>query len=274
MDLSVVIASHQNPSGLYLTTFAAIQQLSNSGLSWEIILACDGGTEWKYEKLPNTRVLRIRSGSPQGTRDIGIRSAVAPTILVLEDHVVISDIKSLILTHNALGGAMTFPVRFYEGTELFKVYGTETDWDGNLWYKQTLYSPILDIPYRVTQFGHSCFVVDKKAYLDTGGYTNLLTGYGGEESLLCLKFWMLGYQIWQTPSVWHTHYLSDHGMGGAMFSDQYKKNFQIVRYVLTGDRQNLQITPEMQAERTRIENGPFKGDINKLKQYLREQGVI
>lgn len=274
MDLSVVITSHQNSQGLYLTTFAAIQQLSNSGLSWEIILVCDGGTEWKYEKLPNVRVIRGRFGSPQGSRNAGILAASAERILVLEDHVVISNAKSLIFNLIALGAAMVFPVRFYEGTELFNVYGTETDWDGNFWYKKTLYSPILDKPYRVPQFGHSCFAIDKKCYLDVGGYTNLLTGYGAEEQFLCLKFWMLGYQIWQVPSVWHAHYLSDHGMGGAMFSEQYKKNFQIVKYVLTGDKQNLQITSEMKAERNRIEQGPFKGDINKLKQYLREQGVI
>ena len=170
MDLSVVVSTFQNPQGCYLTVFALWQQLSQTDLTWEIIVAADGGTEQMWEKLKNTRAIRIRTGSPQGTRDAGIREAVAATVLVVEDHVIVSDVRALYEAHKTLGGAMTFPARIGEGTSMFSVYGTTTNWQGNLWFKQTIYSPPNRTSYRVPQFAHSCFMLDRAAYLAVGGY--------------------------------------------------------------------------------------------------------
>lgn len=277
MDLSIVVASCRNPQGCYLTVFALLQQMQSTacaGLTWEIIIAVDGGTEFLWEKLPNVRCLRIRTGSPQGTRDAGIRAAAAECVLVIEDHVIVSDVRALLEAHRSLHAAMIFPARAGEGTSLFNVYGTTTNWDGNLWFKKTLYTPPSSASYRVPQFGHSCFMVSRKDYLAVGGYTDLLVGYGGEEPLLCLKFWMLGYKCWQVPSISHYHFLSDHGMGGAMASDQYQKNFEIVKFVIAGKVESgLAITPAMRVERTRIESGPFQGDINKLREFFRREGI-
>ena len=117
-------------------------------------------------------------------------------------------------------------------------------------------------------------MISKAAYIAVGGYSDLLVGYGGEEPLLCLKFWMLGHECWQTPFVHHNHFLSDHGMGGAMASEQYQTNFLITKYVLTGNvSSGLQVTPAMRAERARIESGPFGGDINKLREFFRREGI-
>jgi len=248
--------------------------MQNAGLQYEIIIAADGGTEYQWEKIPNVRCLRIQAGSPQGSRDAGIRAAQAESILVVEDHVIVSDVKALLEAHNALDGAMTFPVRFGEGTSMFNVFGTTTKWQGNLWFDKTIYNAVSAKPYRVPQFGHSCFMISKADYLAVGGYTDLLVGYGGEEPLLCLKFWMMGRICWQVPSVAHYHFLSDHGMGGAMLSDQYQKNFAITKYVLTGKSDGLQVTPAMRAERQRIESGTFKGDINLLHAYMQREGII
>ena len=273
MALSVVVASHANPQGCYLTVFALLFQLQKTSLEWEIIIAADGGSETMWEKLPNTRCLRIRSGSPQGTRDAGIREARYATVLVIEDHVLVNDIASLCEAHIALGGAMTFPARIGEGTALNNVYGTTTNFDGNLWFKRTIYSPLSDKPYRVPQFGHSCFMLDRAAYLAVGGYTNLLTGWGGEEPLLCLKFWMLGYTLWQVPSIGHAHFLADR-TGGAMQTEQFQKNFAITKYVLTGNiSSGLQITSPIAHERERIKSGPYGGDMQKLREYFRREGI-
>jgi glycosyl transferase family 7 (putative galactosyltransferase) len=242
-------------------------------LTWEIVVAADGGTEQQWEKLKNVRCIRIRTGSPQGTRDAGIREAAAATVLVVEDHVIISDVRAFYDLHKAVGGAMTFPARIGEGTSMFGVYGTTTNWDGNLWFKQTLYSYPLDRhTYRVPQFGHSCFMLDRNAYLAVGGYTDLLKGWGGEESHLCLKFWMMGYQLWQTALIWHAHFLADR-TGGAMLSEDFQKNFKIVKFVISGDSAGLQVTPPMLVERQRIKDGPFKGDINLLREHFKREGI-
>ena len=274
MSLSVVIATHNDPLGLYLTTFAVIEQLSKSDLDWEIVIAADGGSEYKWEKQPNVRCLRIRTGSPQGTRDVGIRAAKFSDVLCIESHVVISDIYRLYLAHAALNSAMTFPARIGEGPEMFDVYGTETNWDGNLWFKKTLYSAPSDEPYQVPQFGHSCFMIDRDAYIAVGGYTDLLTGWGGEEPLLCLKFWMMGWTLWQVPFVWHAHYLDNRGAGVAMASPAFDNNFHIVRYLMTGKSGHLRLTPDMVAERQRIMDGPFYGNLNKLREYFKSEGLI
>lgn len=284
MDLSVVIASHANPQGLYLTALSVIEQLSKTTLTWEVILSCDGGSPWKWEKLSNVKCLRIQTGSPQGTRDAGIRAAQAATVLVLEDHVVVSDIACFLETYKAINmvregkAVIVFLARVAEGPEMFNVYGTETDFDGNLWYKRTLYCPKSGQPYRVPQFGHSCFMLNRDAYIAVGGYTDLLTGYGGEEPFLCLKFWMLGYECWQDPHIWHAHYLSDHGMGDAMASEQFTKNFDIMKYVIAGRipprGRMLALFPELQQERQKIMDGPFEGDMNKLREYFKREGII
>ena len=276
MGLSIVVATHADPLGLYLTVFSVIQQMaSKQDMDWEIVIAADGGSEYKWEKIPNVRCLRIRTGSPQGTRDAGIRAAKYNDILCIESHVVVSDIRLLLAEHKKLGGAMTFPARIAEGPEMYEVYKTETDWDGNLWFKRTIYQAPSGEPYRVPQFGHSCFMIDKKEYEVVGGYTDLLTGWGFEEPLLCLKFWMLGRTCWQVPSICHSHFLDNRGAGAAMASEPFQKNAQIVKYVIAGIvSPGLQVTAAMQEERRRIEAGPFGGDLNKLKEHMKEQGII
>jgi hypothetical protein len=279
MDLSVVVASHLNPQGLYLTVFSVLSQLIKTQLSWEIIIAADGGDPSKWEKISGIRCLRIRTGSPQGTRDAGIRAAQAATVLVIEDHVVISDITTFLEEYRAINmpregrAVMLFPARLFEGPEMFHVYGTETDFEGNLWFKRTLYSPKSGIPYRVPQFGNSCFIINRDWYVQSGGYTDLLTGWGGEEPFLCLKAWMLGQECWQTPHVWHAHYLSDHGAGAAMASEDFHKNFYIVKFVIQGTMPMFPPTSAMWQERGKIMAGPFQGDLNKLREYFRREGI-
>jgi hypothetical protein len=274
MALSIVVATHQDPLGLYMTVMALLQQLATFKEDWEIVIAADGGSGMKWEKIPNVRCLRIQTGSPQGTRDAGIRSAIFDTVLCLESHVIVSDIKAFCAEHRRLGGIMTFPARVAEGSEMYNVFGSETDFDGNLWIKKTLYNP-KEYPYRVPQFGHSCFMINRHEYIETGGYTDLLKGWGYEEPFLCLKFWMLGKVCWQVPYVWHAHFLADRGAGVAMASEQFQENAKIMRYVIAGKQSpGFIITPAISAERTKICSGPFNGNLEKLKEYFLKEGII
>lgn len=273
MALSVVVATYNDPLGLYMTVMALLQQLAYFSEEWEIIIAADGGSGVKWEKLPNVRCLRIRTGSPQGTRDAGIRSAKFRDVLCIESHVIVSDIACFLAEHRKLGGAMTFPLRVAEGAELYNVFGNETDWDGNLWFKKTLYQPPSDKPYRVPQFGHSCFMIDQDQYVTVGGYTNLLKGWGFEEPFICLRFWMMGKTLWQIPSVWHAHYLSDRGAGAAMASSQFQENARILKYVIAGEQGTLQLTPELITERKKVCAGPFNGNLQTLREYFKKEGI-
>lgn len=270
MMLSIVITSHHDPATCYLTAAAVQSQLEGRGIDYEMIIVADGGTEIKWENQGVT-CLRVNTGSPQGSRDAGIRAAKYATVLVLESHVVVSDIAQFLLEHQRLESAITFPIRTAEGTELFDVYAHETDWDGNLWFKRLIYSPIRKINYRVAQFGHSCFMLDRNWYVESGGYTDLLRGWGGEEPFLCLKAWMLGRECWQIPTIWHAHYLMP---GAHKEKPDLERNLATVGYVIAGrKRSGMIITPAMEAERRKICSGPHGGDLSKLRSHLKQVEV-
>lgn len=274
--LTVVIGSYRDEEGCYLTLFSLLNQLKRqSSLIWEVIIVADGGTEVKYEKLPNVRVLRVRTGSPQGTRDAGIRAARFKTVLSIESHVVLTDPELWYWEHQRIGATISFVPRMAEGPEMFNVYGCETDWDKTLWFKKLLYQPISDEPYRIGQFGHSAFMIDRDFYIQHGGYTSLLSGWGHEEQFLALKTWMLGGSCWMIPTVTQAHFLTVGAHADALFSEQFERNWKIVRYVITGERLlGITVTPEMQAEREKICRGPFHGNVEELKKYFKELGVI
>lgn len=264
----VVITSHGDPATCYLTAMAVRSQMPEA----EIIVVADGGTEYKWEKQPGFRCIRGSFGSPQASRDVGVRESSGDHVLVLESHVIVSDPGMLLASHRSLGAAITFPIRVAEGPDMFDVFGHETDWGGNLWYKRLDYSRPKNRGLRmVSQFGHSCFALDRKWYLESGGYTGLFNGWGGEEPFLCLKAWMLGRECWQDPVVWHAHHLS---FGPGVYRPDLSQNLKILGYLIAGRQTDpLMLTPEMREERQRICGGPFSGDIDKLRKHLKSLGV-
>lgn len=157
---------------------------------------------------------------------------------------------------------------------MFDVYGHEMDWN-SLWHKRLVYQPFDDKPYRVAQFGHSCFVLDREWYLQSGGYTSLMEGWGGEEPFLALKAWMLGRECWLVPDVYHAHYLTPGAHAGVSHSASFRRNFDVLAYVLAG-RQNAGYapTPADEAERRRIAAGPFEGNIVRLQQFMNREGIL
>jgi hypothetical protein len=269
--LSIVITSYHDTATCYLTVTAVQAQLENRGVDYEIIVVADGGTETKWENQGIT-CLRVNTGSPQGSRDIGIKAAKYPNVLVLESHVIVSDIARFLLEHQRLESAITFPIRVAEGPELFDVYAHRVDWDKTLWYKNVVYSQVRKVNYQVAQFGASCFILDRKWYLDSGGYTDLLKGWGGEESFLCFKAWMLGKKCWQIPSIWHCHYLTP---GAHQEKPDLERNLAIVGYVIAGRKKaGLIVTPAMEVERRKICSGPFGGDLDKLREFFKKEDVF
>ena len=288
MAVSVVIATYNNPEGLYLSVFAALQQLENSGQEFEIVIAADAGTPIKWEQAhPNIRCIRLtgnsRTGSPQGTRDAGIRAAQYKNVLCIDSHVIVSDIAALASAHETLGGALTFPSMAGGSAEMWKLYGSVFDWDSSFWYKHVIYKPKQNAPYRILETSHSGFVVDRDWYIKTGGYTNLLSGYGGEETQLGLKAWMTGRENWLVPEVWHAHYQPAGRNEGAEHTDNYKRNFMICSYVFGGQeylqkteafyRAKLKITPEIEKERQYICSFPLNGNLDFLRFYLDREGI-
>lgn len=287
-EVSVLIASHNDPEGTYLTVFGALQQLEKLDFPWEIILVSDGGEPWKYEQAhENIRCLRLtgqnRTGSPQGTRDVGVRNAKYKNVLCLDSHVIVSDIKKWVMEHERLHAALSFPSMAGSSSEMWRLYGSIFDWEKSFWNTHVIYTPKSTEPYRVVQASHSGFMVDRDFYLSSGGYTNLQVGYGGEETFCALKFLMFGRENWMIPQIWHAHYQPAGRNEGAEHSDNYKRNFMLAAYVFGGQKYlekvesfykgKLIITPDIQRERLRICAGPFNGNLDALREYCEKEGI-
>lgn len=285
--LSVVIPTHADPLGLYLTVFSLKTQLEKLLSAWEILIVADGGTDSKYEITDSRiRCLRLtgnnRTGSPQGTRDYGIRHAKYKNVLCIESHVIISDVEKLLVSHLTLGSALTFPVRLGEGPEMLPVYGHTMDW-GKFWYQSSLSKSIDDKPYKAATFGHACFMVDRDWYKQAGGYTMLQQGWGGEEPYLNLLAWQTGREVWMTPSVHHYHYLTPGAHSGNR--EDFNRNFQIAAYLHGGvkylDQTTrclsaplLKITTGIEQQRQEICKGLFSGDLDALREYFKRERVL
>lgn len=288
MEVTYCIATHQNPEGLYLSVFSALAQLEKSNLDFEILIVADGGEATKYEQAhPNIRCIRLcgqnRTGSPQGTRDIGIRNAKYKNVLCIDSHVVVSDIQKWVEEHERLGAGLSFPAMRGASSEYWTLYGSLFDWDRSFWNTRVIYEPKSQSPYRIVQASHSSFMLDRQSYIDFGGYTNLQVGYGGEETFLALKFWMLGKQNWMIPKVWHAHYQPSGRNEGAELQPNYRRNFMLAAYVLGGQKylekveshykDKLHITPDIQRERVKIGTGPFQGNLDTFREYCKDQGI-
>jgi hypothetical protein len=288
-EVSVLIATHHNPEGLYLSVFSALAQLEKSNLEWEIVIAADGGDPNKWNQAhPNIRCLLLtggmQQGSPQGTRDIGIRNCQYKNVLCIDSHVIVSDIEKWISEHFRVGATLSFPAMCGGSSEMWRMYGSVFDWDASFWYKHVLYAAKSAEPYKIVETSHSGFMVDRDWYLESGGYTQLLKGYGGEETFLGLKSWMTGGRNWLIPSVWHAHYQPVGRNEGAEHSENYKRNFLICAYVFGGYdylrkaqnfyKMELKITSEIEQERQKICAGPFQGNLDFLRFYLGREGII
>jgi hypothetical protein len=292
-QVSYCIATHNNPEGLYLSVFAALEQFEKSKLDWEIVLVCDGGTPVKYEQAhPNIRCLRLtganQKGSPQGTRDVGIRMSKYTNVLCIDSHVIVSDIEKWVHEHERLGAAISFPAMVGTSAEMFKIYGNKMDFDGQFWNILTYSQPPEGRfePFMVCQCAHSGFMVDRAWYQESGGYTMEQRGYGGEEPYLALLAWMLGRKVWFLPQIWHAHYMPMGRNDGAGESNGFAWNFMLCAYVFGGQKylekiQNnfawappLKITPEIQRLRNKICAGPFNGNLDALRNYFKQEKVV
>lgn len=288
MQVSFMIGTYNNAEGLYLSLFSALSQLEPSDLEWEIVICADGGTEIKYENAhPNIKVLRYgggnRLGSPQATRSAGIQGCSYGNVLCIDSHVIVSDVRKWVAEHQRLGAAISFPAMVGGSHEMWKLYGSVFDWDTSFWYKHVLYKPRKNESYRTLQTSHSGFMVDRDWFIKSGGYTNLQVGYGGEETFLGLKAWMTGRENWMIPFVWHAHYQPAGRNPNADLTDNYKRNFMVAAYVMGGVtylrkveahyHAALKMTPDIETERARICRGPFQGDLDLLRNYLKIQDI-
>lgn len=309
--ISVVVPCHCDGEGAYLTLCSARSQADFHGIPAEFILVNDHGTDPTVNsaepQLLGVTVFNGRWGSPQASRDRGIRAANHPWVLCLDSHVILSvgALPALLDVAQAQPKAgLVFPAMTLFSAEP-KHLGYSIAWDSHLWHNGYLTHTPEQIergmkakgpyqPFRLGIASHGAFLVNREAYLQTGGYTLEQRGWGGEETYLGLMMWLMGWESWMVPGEYHWHYTGNRRAHGLVSkSAEYVRNFLVAAYLLGGMRQLTvaqlwfssrcvdpiglmlkEVVNTCAAERNRIEAGPFGGDLLRLTEFFAQEGIL
>lgn len=317
MKLSIVIPSHKDAAGLWYTVVAALADLENDFApgEYEIIGVIDGPeddqsiiTNMKQQKM--CKLLFTNTGTPQKNRHIGLLEAEADYVFFLDSHVIPSRgfFKRVLQTaeeHSDV--AIVHAAHCFWKRDKMN-FGYNMDWMNYFWsFKSEIAPQRSDAAYPICLSGHGAMCVNKKLYLQIGGYWDALQGWGGEEPQLNLKVWLLGYRILMEPRVYHWHFMpSKRQLKEVQHSLPYARNFLLVAYASGGQQyleyvyhfftqmENRHATLEeaihakpqapyqelydtipqiAAAERATISGGPFAGDLDKLREFFTTNGI-
>jgi hypothetical protein len=89
-------------------------------------------------------------------------------------------------------------------------------------------------PYPIACGGHGGFAARRDVWQKVGGYWGGFINYGGEETYLDLKLWMLGYEVWLDPKMIHYHYAGDRDYP-RHYTDDYFRNMMMCANVIGGE---------------------------------------
>lgn len=311
--ISVVIPCHarkQNESEvgqqLWYTVASATSSLEASGFDYEIVVILNGEYPMTASLMhESSRVKAIFAGaqidSPQSARNLGVRYTRGEFIFFLDAHVVVPpNFFSQIVSDMTESGADFMGTGHrYLGDQYF---ASRIAWEEFLWGRDTLNHPPngADNLWMTAIHPHGAFCVRREAYLDAGGYWLALKGFGGEETQLCLKFWLMGKTVWATPRTYHWHWLPPGGRrGGELWKDpdlarnflliaaaygdaeRVKKSYDSLKILYWGNedifpmmQQNVLNCEETLAERKVVaEQGKFKS-LAELRKYFNSNGVL
>lgn len=293
--ISVVIPTHKDPEGAYLTAAAAFTQLEKLDQQFEIIFAVDLGPDEEFQHIgefSNSGAIYVRHGSPQGARHEGILKAKGSKVFCLDSHVICSQdfFKDALDTMATTGAALVLsPLGFRNRNAV--AYGYALSWQTDFWNGGYHNNPHKKEAYRISCCGHGAFLLDRDIYMATGGYTLEQKGWGGEETFLNMKMWMLGYTCWILPQHYHWHYMAPQRNNGKTRTDIFAMNFCIAAEAIGGHAvlENVfeyykkpqpgikdswhEIVARAKTERERIERGPYKGNLRVLLDFFKKEGI-
>lgn len=287
--ISVVIPSRNDYEGAYLTAAAAYTQLEKLEIPFEIIFVIDnpnaGGRNVSARFVPS-ECYTIDAGSPQASRDFGIRKARYRNVFCLDSHVVCSEgfFRDALNQLDESEHGLVFPAMALH-SRTFLLYGYRMSWDSEFWNAEYYRAPHSAKPYPIIGAGHGAFALDRDVYLGIGGYSLQQKGWGGEEPFLNLKYWMLGSDCVMLPQHYHFHFTDASRNTAARNSYQLSWNMCYAAFVI-GGRKALEpvlswhrkkhaglsggsIELAGMAERAEILAGPYAGDLGLLRSMLR-----
>jgi hypothetical protein len=249
VDFTIVIAHRGNPMGLWATVHSCEMDLEDTSFKYNYVIVPNG-----VDKVPpedeQLKIMMERGGtlrdwifspepmSPPTARQLGAESANGKFIAFFDNHCLIKPGYFKRAYRDMEGKKMDMlhsTTRFYMNHESCYHYKISKHLQKNFWGDAAT-EPMEEVPYRMAMGGHGGFIIRKKVWDEVGGYgpLGLLDGYGGEESLLDLKMWMLGKEIWIDPKLIHYHY---NGLRGYSrhYTNDYYRNMMMAAYIIGGE---------------------------------------
>lgn len=210
--VSIIIPSRADVLGLWATITACETLLE--GVPHEFIVVLNGQEMQEAHQLLQERsgVNFVNCGDaipPPMARNLGVKFAKYPTLCFLDDHVIPTksffdwDIDAEVV-HCSY---KTYPrqelryfhYKFNPECPVKGDYATEPSSDVPIAYWDRFYYSCLSGP-------HGGFLVDRKYFLESGGYDDFWQGFGGEEAYFGLKANLLGKRVVCNPNALFYHF--------------------------------------------------------------------
>lgn len=251
--------------------------------------------------------------SPQMNRDTGLRATQAPYVFFLDSHVVPCRgfFKRVLATMEETGAAMVHTADTYHGGFSTTTYERHPVRSHFFLHVEVQTRPRFpDQPYQIVLGNHGSMCVDRARYLHIGGYWNALKGFGQEERQLNFAAAFAGEKAYLEPRVYVWHLMrtkrhqerDEYGFTEAFGQiETFARSTMLIAYAYGGQkhldtayhflrnhhgailREDVserlkalyEATPvEAASERARVCSGPFGGDVDRLFDSLRSDGVL
>jgi hypothetical protein len=257
------------------------------------------------------RLLSSNLRSPQMNRDMGLRAAQAPYVFFLDSHIVPCRgfFKRVLATIEQTGAVMVHTPSTYDGrTPMHERHVVQSHF---FWYMQVQTRPrIPNQPYQILLGEHGGMCVDRSRYLHVGGYWDALKGFGQEERQFSFAAAFAGEKAYMEPRVYVWHLMrmkrregcDKYGFTEAFGQiETFARSTMLIAYAYGGQKyldvahgflrnhhgailredvsQRLDMlyreTPFVAAsERARVCSGPFAGDVERLFEHFRCEGIL
>jgi hypothetical protein len=247
-DFTIIIAHRGDPFGLWATIHACEADLG-AVKNYSYVIVANGMDEIPQntyflkeglEKLGKMGAfIHHRSPlAPPAARQLGADAATGKVLFFFDNHC-IPDVwyfGKMLSSIQEFGYDLVHSTTQYWAGK-YKHYHYPLTLEDNFWVTTISETPLRDTTYDCACGGAGGFAVKKETFDKVGGYGHigLFDGWGGEETYLDLKMWMLGYKVGLDPEALHWHYASERSYSRHYTPDFYT-NLLTAAYVLGGDK--------------------------------------
>ncbi len=248
-DITIIIAHRGDELGLWATLHACEAELLGTGLTWEYGIAVNGqpklgaGLDRMRRHFEGDGKIcsfthNVEPVAPPTARQLATEAANGKYLFFFDNHCIPSrgyfarGIESMEKYGIDILHSTT---RYYGGTD-YSYYEYVLSLQRDFWTRRPFETPVdPEKPYPVAMAGHGGFAARRAAWEAIGGYWQGFMGWGGEESYLDLKAWLLGHKVWIDPKLVHYHFSSDDRGDSRHIHDNFFRNMMLCANIIGGE---------------------------------------